>query len=142
MKTNEWRTRYDYLNITFHPNQNREDKPVLDLVETTQEPNPSQSPSPSDKPTFLQGIIHTLHKFKNKSLFIPFLLNQTSGICYYQLIATTTLTNPAYCNALSMIFSAVMGHYLGERLDTPIFALIGSMLVVAGVMFCIMSEEL
>eukprot|EP00551_Chaetoceros_affinis_P019231 CAMPEP_0203718186 /NCGR_PEP_ID=MMETSP0092-20131115/2527_1 /ASSEMBLY_ACC=CAM_ASM_001090 /TAXON_ID=426623 /ORGANISM="Chaetoceros affinis, Strain CCMP159" /LENGTH=122 /DNA_ID=CAMNT_0050597247 /DNA_START=125 /DNA_END=493 /DNA_ORIENTATION=+ len=41
-----------------------------------------------------------------------------------------------------MIFSAFTGHFLGERLDAPVLACGGSVLVVLGVAICMMSKEL
>lgn len=91
---------------------------------------------------FLQGILQSLSKFRRPSVLIPYLLNQTGSLFYYKLLATSDLSNaiPA-CNALAMVFSFLTSHLLGERLDKPFQAIIGSILVTGGVIVCMCSDD-
>lgn len=97
---------------------------------------------PTIKPSFVHSVIQTLITFKSPRVAIPFLMNQTSALFYYKLVATSDLTSAAYCNALAMVFSAYIGYLLGERMDKPIRALIGSILVTIGVAMCMVSDDL
>jgi hypothetical protein len=91
---------------------------------------------------FLEGILQSLSKFRRPSVLIPYLLNQTGSLFYYKLLATSDLSNaiPA-CNALAMVFSFLTSHLLGERLDKPFQAIIGSILVTGGVIVCMCSGD-
>jgi len=87
--------------------------------------------------SFLQGIIQSLSKFRRCSVFVPYLLNQSGSLFYYKLLATSDLSNAIpTCNALAMVFSFLTSFLLGERLDKPIQAVLGSLLVTGGVIVC------
>ena len=115
---------------------------ILHSGQTTRISKHSSPDESSSSFSYLSGIIRTLRMFKNIDVAIPFLFNQTSAIFYYRLVATSDLTSAAYCNALSMVVSAIIGHFLGERFNNPRRAIIGSIFVVFGVALCMASTNI
>jgi hypothetical protein len=91
---------------------------------------------------FMTGIIKYLLMFKTPQVAIPYLMNNTCAYLYYKLLATSNLTSVAYCNALSMVISALTGHFLGERLSKPFKALLGAFMVTIGVVICMMADDI
>jgi len=50
-----------------------------------------------------------------------------------------SLTVPL-CNSLTFVFTALTSHLLGERVDNPLRAALGVLLVLLGVSLCVASE--
>mmetsp|Transcript_33809 Transcript_33809/g.49690 ORF Transcript_33809/g.49690 Transcript_33809/m.49690 type:complete len:206 (+) Transcript_33809:134-751(+) len=86
--------------------------------------------------------IKSLSQFQSVRVWLPYLLNQSGSIIYYRLLATSDLTLAVpSCNALALVFSAIMSYLLGERLDCPGRVAIGSILVTTGVFICVSSSN-
>lgn len=92
--------------------------------------------------SFLQSIVYELKKFTNPKIAIPFILNQSSAIFYFRLIATSDLTNVAYCSSLSMAIEGVVSYFLGERMSNPVRGFCGALIVTLGVSICLLSKEI
>ncbi len=91
---------------------------------------------------FLASIVFELSKFTKPKIAIPFLFNQCSAIFYYKLIATSALTNVAYCQAMSMAIEGIVSYLLGERMSHPVRGFGGALIVTLGVGICLMSDEI
>ena len=71
-----------------------------------------------------------------------FSLNQSGSILYYKLLATSDLSlSVPVCNALALVFSSATSFLLGERVDRPVAAIFGSLLVTLGVAICMASKD-
>ena len=44
------------------------------------------------------------------------------------------------CNSLTLVFTALTSHLLGERVDAPLRVALGCCLVLAGVSLCVTSR--
>ena len=91
---------------------------------------------------FLSSMIYELSKFTKPKIAIPFLFNQCSAIFYYKLIATSALTNVAYCQAMSMAIEGIVSYLLGERMSHPMRGFGGAAIVTLGVGICLLSDEI
>ena len=88
------------------------------------------------------SIIQSLLRFKRVGVWLPYLLNQSGSILYYKLLATSDLSlSVPVCNALALVFSSATSFLLGEQVDRPITAILGSLLVTLGVAICMASNE-
>mmetsp|Transcript_36111 Transcript_36111/g.79061 ORF Transcript_36111/g.79061 Transcript_36111/m.79061 type:complete len:158 (+) Transcript_36111:454-927(+) len=88
------------------------------------------------------SIIQSLLRFKRVGVWLPYLLNQSGSILYYKLLATSDLSlSVPVCNALALVFSSATCFLLGEHVDRPITAILGSLLVTLGVAVCMASNE-
>ena len=92
--------------------------------------------------SFISSIIKELKKFTKPKIAIPFLLNQCSAVFYYRIIATSDLTNVAYCQAMSMAIEGVIGYWLGERMSDPVRGFCGAAIVTLGVGICLLSKDI
>ena len=81
-------------------------------------------------------------KFLNVRVWLPYALNQSGSILFYLVLSRSDLTLAVpICNALSLVFSIVTSFALGESVDKPARAVIGSALVMVGVGICVNSRE-
>jgi len=71
-------------------------------------------------------------------VWMPFLLNQAGSLVFNATLSQSDLSIavPA-CNALALVFSVVTSYWLGERVNQPWLAYVGSMLVMLGVAICV-----
>jgi len=92
--------------------------------------------------SFLKSIAYELSKFTNPNIAIPFFFNQCSAIFYFRLIATSDLTNVAYCSSLSMAIEGIVSYFLGERMNNPIRGFCGALIVMIGVSICLLSKNI
>lgn len=89
-----------------------------------------------------KSVIHSLLRFKRVGVWLPYLLNQSGSILYYKLLATSDLSlSVPVCNAMALVFSSATSSLLGERVDRPVAAIAGSLLVTLGVAICMASNE-
>ena len=101
----------------------------------------------SDKPTAEQSnqshsMVQSLLRFRRVRVWLPYLLNQSGSILYYKLLATSDLSlSVPVCNALALVFSSATSFLLGERVDRPVAAIFGSLLVTLGVAICMASKD-
>ena len=104
----------------------------------------------SDKPTDDQSnqskknhsMVQSLLRFRRVRVWLPYLLNQSGSILYYKLLATSDLSlSVPVCNALALVFSSATSFLLGERVDRPVAAIFGSLLVTLGVAICMASKD-
>lgn len=103
-----------------------------------------EHPSTTDdkESSFLSTLIVTLSKFRRIRVWLPYALNQCGSLLYYWLLASSDLSMAVpVCNALSLVFSCFTSYALGERVDQPIRAIVGSALVMIGVAICMSSQE-
>mmetsp|Transcript_21723 Transcript_21723/g.62290 ORF Transcript_21723/g.62290 Transcript_21723/m.62290 type:complete len:165 (-) Transcript_21723:1047-1541(-) len=89
-----------------------------------------------------KSILQSLLRFQRVGVWLPYLLNQSGSILYYKLLATSDLSlSVPVCNALALVFSSATSFILGERVDRPVAALFGALLVTLGVAICMASKE-
>ena len=89
-----------------------------------------------------QSMVQSLLRFRRVRVWLPYLLNQSGSILYYKLLATSDLSlSVPVCNALALVFSSATSFLLGERVDRPLAALFGSLLVTLGVAICMASKD-
>jgi uncharacterized membrane protein len=88
------------------------------------------------------AIQSTLSKFRQVSVWLPFALNQAGSLVYYITLSSSDLSLAVpICNALALLFSIVSSYALGERVDKPLQAVLGGILVTSGVAICIYSRQ-
>ena len=89
-----------------------------------------------------RSLVQSLLRFRRVRVWLPYLLNQSGSILYYKLLATSDLSlSVPVCNALALVFSSATSFLLGERVDRPLAALFGSLLVTLGVAICMASKD-
>ena len=89
-----------------------------------------------------QSMVQSLLRFRRLGVWLPYLLNQSGSILYYKLLATSDLSlSVPVCNALALVFSSATSFLLGERVDRPVAAIFGSLLVTLGVAICMASKD-
>lgn len=89
-----------------------------------------------------QTMVQSLLRFRRVRVWLPYLLNQSGSILYYKLLATSDLSlSVPVCNALALVFSSATSFLLGERVDRPVAAIFGSLLVTLGVALCMASKD-
>jgi drug/metabolite transporter (DMT)-like permease len=87
-------------------------------------------------------VKRSLNKFRQVRVWLPYALNQCGSVLYYFLLASSDLSVAVpVCNALSLVFSCITSYLLGERVDQPIKAIIGSAFVMAGVAICMSCQD-
>lgn len=103
--------------------------PMMRLASTNKAEDPT---SPSSGPS------QPLDKLQSIRVWIPFVLNQMGSLVFYATLRQSDLSIavPA-ANALSLVFSLVTSYGLGERLNRPVVAIMGSTLVMVGVAVCV-----
>jgi hypothetical protein len=88
------------------------------------------------------GILSTLRNFQYFRIWIPYILNQSGSIIYYFLLANSDLTSSVpIANALALVFSIWTSYLLGERVNRPFHAVLGSALVMTGTITCMMVTQ-
>jgi hypothetical protein len=84
-------------------------------------------------------ILTKLVILANYKVWLPYLINQLGSILYYKTLASSNLTlSVPICNATAMVFSSITSAILGERVNQPIRAAVGVVLVLSGVAVCMM----
>ena len=84
-------------------------------------------------------ILTKLVILANYKVWLPYLINQLGSILYYKTLASSNLTlSVPICNATAMVFSSITSAILGERVNQPIRAAVGVMVVLSGVAVCMM----
>jgi hypothetical protein len=87
-------------------------------------------------------ILQSLQNFQHLRVWIPYVLNQSGSVVYYFLLAHSDLTSSVpIANALALVFSIWTSYLLGERVNRPIIAALGSGLVMAGTVTCMMATK-
>ncbi|KAL7538738.1 hypothetical protein ACHAWF_006195 [Thalassiosira exigua] len=78
----------------------------------------------------------------NLKVWLPYLINQMGSLLYYKTLASSNLTlSVPICNATAMVFSSITSAILGERVNQPVRAALGVILVLSGVAICMYSSE-
>ncbi|KAI5611713.1 transmembrane protein 234 isoform 1 precursor, partial [Silurus asotus] len=78
--------------------------------------------------------------FLNVKYLVPFLLNQSGSVVFYLTLATTDLSLAVpTVNSLSLVFTMFTGKLLGEEFGGK-SAVIGMVLITAGVTLCVLSS--
>lgn len=92
--------------------------------------------------SLLQVLSSSAAKFLNIRVWLPYALNQSGSILFYVALSRSDLTLAVpVCNALSLVFSVITSFALGENVDKPLRAVLGSALVMIGVGICVNSRE-
>ena len=90
----------------------------------------------------LQVLKNSAAKFLNIGVWLPYALNQSGSLLFYLALSRSDLTLAVpICNALALVFSVVTSFALGESVDKPARAVLGSALVMVGVGICVQSRE-
>jgi drug/metabolite transporter (DMT)-like permease len=111
-------------------------------VECKNTPKNDNDTSNKESGSFLSSIKESLSKFRRWRVWLPYAVNQSGSLLYYYLLASSDLSVAVpVCNALSLVFSCITSYILGERVDRPLKAILGSTLVMAGVAICMSSQQ-
>lgn len=87
-------------------------------------------------------VANFLSRLRNIQVILPYVLNQCGSLLYYNLLSTTDLSLAVpICNGLALVFSVITSHFLGEQMDKPVRALLGSTMLICGVCICILTTE-
>jgi drug/metabolite transporter (DMT)-like permease len=115
--------------------------PDLQQQHGTEDNNNNNNNNNNNK-TLWSQIAKALSKFRYMGVWLPYLLNQSGSILYYKVLAETDLTLAVpICNSLTLLFSIITSIILGERVDKPVQAMIGSALVMVGVGLCVSNKD-
>jgi len=93
--------------------------------------------------SMFQALKASSLKFLNIQVWLPYALNQFGSILFYVALSRSDLTLAVpICNALALVFSTITSFLvLGETVDQPIRAVLGSALVMVGVGICISTRN-
>jgi uncharacterized membrane protein len=81
--------------------------------------------------------MQSLLNFSHLSILFPYAANQCGSILYYYTLASCNLSLVVpCCNALSLAFSFGTSYFIGEKVNSPLRAALGSILVTIGVAIC------
>lgn len=90
---------------------------------------------------WIPKCMHSLLNFCYLSVLLPYIINQCGSILYYYLLASCNLSVVVpCCNALSLAFALGTSYILGERVNYPLRAILGSVLVTLGVAICMLES--
>jgi Putative transmembrane family 234 len=68
-----------------------------------------------------------MRRFLDYRVWLPYVLNQAGSGVYYFLLSSSDLTMAVpICNGLALVFSCITSSLLGERVDKPGRAILGS----------------
>lgn len=119
--------------------------PLLRKGSSTVDPETSENTHRDENEkqlSLLTRIKESLSKFRQWRVWLPYALNQCGSLIFYWLLASSDLVVAVpVCNALALVFSCVTSYLLGERVDQPIKAIVGSAFVMVGVAICMMSSR-
>ncbi|GMI00623.1 hypothetical protein TrLO_g8480 [Triparma laevis f. longispina] len=74
---------------------------------------------------------------KGKKILVPYAINQLGSILFYLLLSTNSLIVGPIVNAMTQSFTFLFGFLLfGERYDSWVKVVLGSLLVFVGVGVC------
>lgn len=91
---------------------------------------------------WIPQCMHSLLNFGNLSVLIPYATNQCGSILYYYTLASCNLSLVVpCCNALSLAFALGTSYLLGEKVNSPLRAVLGSVLVTLGVAICMLDSS-
>jgi Putative transmembrane family 234 len=111
-------------------------------LEVSTQAKDKESSSSDNNGSLLQVMSNSATKFFNIRVWLPYALNQSGSILFYVALSRSDLTLAVpVCNALSLVFSVVASFALGEYVDKPGRAVLGSALVMIGVGICVNSRE-
>mmetsp|Transcript_6078 Transcript_6078/g.8876 ORF Transcript_6078/g.8876 Transcript_6078/m.8876 type:complete len:168 (-) Transcript_6078:671-1174(-) len=107
--------------------------------------HPAENVAAASISTFRKWIpkcMHSLLNFCYLSVLLPYIINQCGSILYYYLLASCNLSVVVpCCNALSLAFALGTSYILGERVNYPLRAILGSVLVTLGVAICMLESS-
>ena len=112
-------------------------------IEVTQGNDDAKEDDDAEKRVSMLRVLgNSAAKFLNIRVWLPYALNQSGSILFYVALSRSDLTLAVpVCNALSLVFSVVTSFALGESVDKPARAVLGSALVMIGVGICVSSRE-
>lgn len=85
----------------------------------------------------LPQCLQSLLNFTKVSVLVPYAANQCGSILYYYTLASCRLSLVVpCCNALSLAFSLGTSYLIGEKVNSPLRAAVGSAFVTIGVAIC------
>ena len=109
---------------------------------TEEDKNTSTTKNSNTDGSVLSSIRKKLVLLANVKVWLPYLINQMGSLLYYKTLASSNLTlSVPICNATAMVFSSMTSAILGERVNQPIRAAMGVILVLLGVGICMYSSE-
>jgi drug/metabolite transporter (DMT)-like permease len=110
--------------------------PKKSATQTADDGDDTHSPPPVRWKSYILTKLVILANYK---VGLPYLINQLGSILYYKTLASSNLTlSVPICNATAMVFSSITSAILGERVNQPIRAAVGVVLVLSGVAVCMM----
>lgn len=87
-----------------------------------------------------KGVIASLFRLmKQPQLFLAYAINQSGSLVYYLILSNEPISraNPI-CNSLTFVITAVVGSlFFNEPCQSPLFLIIGIVLVVLGCYVCV-----
>lgn len=90
--------------------------------------------------SFFKRYYDLLIYFVKPAVFLPIIINQLGSVAFYYLLATDDISIAVpLCNSLTFAFTGITGWFLGERIQQPIFFLIGILFILCGIYLCVIS---
>uniref|UniRef100_A0A7I5E5D4 Transmembrane protein 234 homolog n=1 Tax=Haemonchus contortus TaxID=6289 RepID=A0A7I5E5D4_HAECO len=90
----------------------------------------------------LAPFIDLTNLFLNWRFSLPFIVNQTASILFVMLVSRFPVSIVVPCvNALQFVFTAVIGHLIGERTISR-RSYVGTIMVLVGVLIMMISDTL
>lgn len=107
------------------------------------QPSNGESRKPAeDSGSLVQVLRKSAMVFLNIRVWLPYALNQFGSVLFYVVLSRSDLMLAVpICNGLSLVCSIVTSFALGETVDRPVRAILGSVLVMTGVGICVQSRE-
>ncbi|KAK6726590.1 hypothetical protein RB195_004737 [Necator americanus] len=104
--------------------------------------SPGLHPSPSLWGRLLTPVIELATLLMNWRFSLPFIVNQSASMMFIMLISRYPVSVVVPCvNALQFVFTAVAGHFIGERM-LNLRSCIGALTVTTGVLIMMSSDAL
>ena len=96
----------------------------------------------SDNDNLVVRVYKSLLSLGNVRVWLPYALNQVGSILFNVLLANhdLSMTVPV-CNGLALVFSVVTSLAIGERVNKPGRAIVGSTLVIVGLGICMYADN-
>ncbi len=86
---------------------------------------------------YMPNCLQSLLNFSTVSVLAPYVANQCGSILFYYTLASCRLSLVVpCCNALSLAFSLGTSYLIGEKVNYPLRAAVGSAFVTIGVAIC------
>jgi multidrug transporter EmrE-like cation transporter len=98
---------------------------------------------PIEQSNWITFLKDQLFKFRNISVWLPYIINQSGSILFYITLSQTDLSLAVpVCNALALVFSIITSWFiLNEPVDRPIPTVIGAIFVMIGVAICVQVSQ-